>query len=393
MRRDRGMVRRAVSRFPTQIAVDHFQTIVSASVPLFHDSLPREWASTSSIQASFHATITYIVNALIPIEFIRLMKKRAIAKILHRLGDRPARIAFAVSNTRFVRHRLERHHDTALRDHQLRLPVLSRSDREIVDTLRSRGVYVTTLAALGIGGSGDMLGRAQALMDGFAGEARRAAAAGREFTSVSPETIFADRTIFQWGVEERLLDIAEAYLGLPVAYDGLNLIYTVANGRDGGTRDWHRDREDRRMLKVAVYCNDVGETGGPFEIISRLDKSQSDSNGYRYAGGDEQELVSTLGADYRDDIVTCKGATGTVIFVDTARYFHRGRPVSSDDRKAIFYSYFCQAPRHPFFCQRSGLSLDQLADLSRNMTPRQQAATLWQRSQPLWSRLIPPAPV
>lgn len=314
-------------------------------------------------------------------------------KILRRLGDRPAKLAFAMSNMRFVRRRTDRRYRQALRCHHEHLPNLSTFDRGVVAALEGKGVYVTTLAALGLAGSREMLDRGQRILTEFTGDARRAAAAGQDFTSVGADVVFADQQIFRWGLDERLLDIAEAYLGLPVAYDGLNMIYTVADGREGGTRDWHRDREDRRMLKVAVYCNDVDEDGGPFQSIARLDGAQCDATGYRYAGGAEPELVELLGPDYRDDIMTCTGAAGTVIFVDTARYFHRGKPASGDDRMAIFYSYFCRATRHPFFCQRSGLSQDKLAELTADMSPRQRAATLWQRAQPLWSRLIPPAPV
>jgi hypothetical protein len=49
---------------------------------------------------------------------------------------------------------------------------------------------------------------------------------------------------------------------LPVAYDGASVNYTVADGREVSTRRWHRDWEDRRMLKVAVCLNDVGHGGG-----------------------------------------------------------------------------------------------------------------------------------
>jgi hypothetical protein len=309
------------------------------------------------------------------------------------MGDKPAKSAFALSNVSFVRHRLGRRYQDALEAHHVALPALSHSDRQVVDALNTHGVYITSLAALGLAGSDDMLQRAQCAAEHWADDARRDAAAGRAFNCVPAQTIFEDAEIFKWGVSDRLLDIAEVYLGLPVAYDGLSVIYSVADGREGGTRDWHRDREDRKMLKVAVYCNDVGEGGGPFQMISRLDKTQCDANGYRYAGGAEEELVSTLGPDYRNDIITCNGVAGTVVFVDTARYFHRGEPVFTEDRKAVFYSYFAQQTRHPFFCQRSGISQRQLAKLAVGMTPRQQAAILWQKSQPLWAKLVRSAPV
>lgn len=314
-------------------------------------------------------------------------------KILRRLGDRPAKLAFGVTNMAPVRRRLEQRYAAALASHRPALPILSPSDQDIVDTLSRTGVYVTSLAALGIPGSAAMFAAAQRVAADCTDMARRLSDAGRDFIVAPPTAILAHDEIFHWGLSSRLLDIAEAYIGLPVAYDGLALIYTVANGRGGGAREWHRDREDRKMIKVAVYCCDVEPGGGPLQVISRPDPGQTDTNGYRYAGGSEEELTSRLGADYRDAVVTCTGAAGTVVFTDTARFFHRGQPAHTHDRTALYYSYFARQTRHPFFCQRSGLNPRQLETLALGMPPRQRNATLWARSLHPLLKIIPPAPV
>jgi len=313
--------------------------------------------------------------------------------LVGRAGDRPAKLAFRVINTKWIKQRLDRRYGRAVRAHVTALPELSLTDRTILDGLIERGFYVTSLAELGLQGSAGMFEQAVRVFDGCAATARAQALAGREFTCVAPETCAQHPEIFRWGLNDRLLDIAEAYIGLPVAYDGMTMIYTVADSREVATRQWHRDREDRKMLKVAVYCNDVGDGGGAFQIIPRLDPSQGGDAGYRYAGGSEEELSALLGADYRRDIVTCEGLAGTVIFADTARYFHRGEPVHTRDRQAIFYSYFARQTRHPFFCSRSGLDERQLADMVRGMSVRQQASVLWRKALPLLAKLVPPAPV
>lgn len=123
-----------------------------------------------------------------------------------------------------------------------------------------------------------------------------------------------------------MLAIAEAYLGLPIAYDGPSINYTVADGREVSTRKWHRDWEDRRMLKVAIYLNDVDAEGGPFQMVKRTDADRSEVNGYRYDLASDGQMSARLGADFRDAIVSCEGAAGTVIFTDTAHFFHRGKP-------------------------------------------------------------------
>jgi hypothetical protein len=77
------------------------------------------------------------------------------------------------------------------------------------------------------------------------------------------------RSLVLWGVSPALLRIAQHYFGLPAAYDGPKVAFTPVDGRQAGTRLWHRDREDRRMIKVAIYLNDVTEGGGPLQAIKR----------------------------------------------------------------------------------------------------------------------------
>lgn len=305
--------------------------------------------------------------------------------------DLPARMALRVTNTRPVSRLLAGRYDRARASHSAALPVLGDADRHIVAGIERDGVFITSLEALGIPGSAGLLNLAQQLAAGFADSAHAQVRGGRDFTIVPPADIAARPEIFAWGLDDRLLDIAEAYLQLPVAYDGINIIYTIADGRPVATRQWHRDWEDRRMLKIAIYLNDVGPQGGPFQLLARDEREQSDASGYRYAPASHAELGEMFGADYERDVVSCEGPAGTVIFTDTARYFHRGQPAIAQDRAAMFYSYFARTPRHPFYCERSGLSREQIAALSADLPPRQRACARWREALPAPVRLIPPA--
>ena len=314
-------------------------------------------------------------------------------KILRRIGDNPARLAFAVSNIPAVRRRMAHSYEASLARHRPALPVLHGIDRDIVDGLERDGMFITSLDALGITGSADMLRTASRIGQDCTDFARHAAGAGQEFI-VAPASAMVDNPIlFRWGLDARMMDIAEAYIGLPVAYDGMQLIYTVADGTELGARKWHRDREDRKMIKVAVYCTDVTNRGGPFELISRVDPSQGRDDRYEYEFGTADVLNRRLGPDYADAVVSCTGPAGTVVFADTARYFHRGAPAYDKDRTALYYGYFAVSTRHPYFCERSGLSRREIADLVKDMSPRQRAAARWQAALPPLLRLIPPAPV
>jgi hypothetical protein len=307
------------------------------------------------------------------------------------LSDLPARTTLKLMNRPRIRTALARRHSNALLKHQPALPRLSGIDAQIVDGLKAHGIYVTTLEALGLASGDNAVRQATSLTDNFVSEARDRSAKGENVIIVPPERIASYPAIYRLGLQDRLLDIAESYIGLPPAYDGVTLNYTVADGREVATRKWHRDWEDRQMLKVAIYLHDVDEHGGPFELIRRHDPTHNEQMGFRYELADDAALKLRLGPGYRDDIVSCTGPAGTVIFADTARFFHRGKPATGRDRTAMFYSYFAQRPRHPFFCERTGMSREDVARLTTSLPRRQQDAARWRERLSPVLKLIPPA--
>ncbi len=307
------------------------------------------------------------------------------------LHDVPARMALRLSNMPVARRLMGRRYDRARARHSAGLAPLDARDTQIVTAIEQTGVFITSLDALGLPGSRDVARSATTVAEAFAEEARRRVAAGIDFNVVPPAAILAQPAIFGWGLQERLLDIVEAYLGLPVSYDGVSINYTVADGREASTRKWHRDWEDRRMLKVAIYLNDVDERGGPFEIVTRADDRPTDADGFSYALASDVEMATRLGPGFAKSVMSCQGPAGTVVFADTAGFYHRGKPAVAQDRKAIFYSYFARAPRHPYLCERSGLSRADIAALARDLPPRQRAAALWREELPLMVKWIPPA--
>jgi len=307
------------------------------------------------------------------------------------LRDFPARMALRLCNQRHVRTVLGKRHDAALHRHRPRLPALSVADAAIVDALNRDGIFITSIEALGLADSEAIVATGSQLADRFAQEARKRAAGGEVFLFVPPEQIVTHPGIYHWGLRDRLLDIAESYIGLPAAYDGVAINYTVADGREISTRKWHRDWEDRRMLKVAVYLHDVDDAGGPFQMIRRHDSMQNDADGFDYGLADDAELSRRLGAEFARDIVSCEGSRGTVIFTDTARFFHRGKPATARDRAAIFYSYFARRPRHPFLCERTGMPRRDIAGLVAALPSRQRTAATWRQQISPALRIIPPA--
>jgi len=283
----------------------------------------------------------------------------------------------------------ERLHRRRLNQHRDRLPVLSPALATVADGLATRGIARAPLASLGVPGAAAMIAAAQCLVshhrDGF----RAAHARGVQFLTVPPDALAEEASVYRFGLHDALLDLAEAYIGLPVAYDGASVQYTVADGRAVSTRWWHRDREDRRAIKLAVYLNDVDEDGGPFELVTLPPAAAAAEAGFLLS----EERADALCGPASTGVTTATGPEGTAVFADTAAYFHRGRPARTRDRAAVFFSYFAQRPARPFFCERTGLSGPQVERLTADLSSRQREAARWAAALPLGWKLVPRAPL
>jgi len=284
----------------------------------------------------------------------------------------PANTAHRIISIPAIQRRLEKDYHDTLSAHASALPGLTGLDARICEGLRQDGIFVTSLEALSIAGSGEMFETARQMAADYAPEAHRRAGAGEKYLMFPSARVMMQPLLFTWGLADRLLNIAEAYLGLPPAYDGMALVYSVADGKEEATRRWHRDREDRKMMRICIYLNDVDADGGPFEVDRRGRQA--------------------LQPDDPDAVRSCPGPAGTVIFADTARCLHRGKP-AMHDRMAVFYSYFSRRPRNSFYCERSGLSRVQISALTREFPARQVESALWHRALPRLLRAIPSAPI
>jgi hypothetical protein len=228
-----------------------------------------------------------------------------------------------------------------LEQHKPYLPELSEQDMAIALELESNGISITSLEALDLPNTDIFLSAAQKLAEELALSAQSPNAKGKHTLTASAAQITQYSEVFFWGVQERLLRIVEQYLKLPVAYDGLSYYYSIANAVEAGPRKWHRDKEDWRMVKIGIYLNDVDSAGGPFECLSPEANVQVSQHAtQRYQVFRHHSLKSLLDKDSEKWRKSYTGSRGTVIFVDTASYYHRGRPPSLDNRAAVFFGYF-----------------------------------------------------
>ncbi len=273
--------------------------------------------------------------------------------------------------------------------HKPDLPKLDANELAIVERLEADGLYITSLDALAIPNSQQLLQAALPITTELAQLSSLPNHAGKHTLMANVRQLTEHPELLYWGLSQRILKIVECYLGLPVGYGGLSFYYSVADGRDAGPRLWHRDKEDWRMIKVAVYLTDVDESCGPYQSV------KSDINTWlvatlpKYARLTHAQMQTLLDTNATDWLVSCIGKAGTVIFTDTARCYHRGKPPTETNRSAIFFHYFSYRPKNPFYCDRSPLSSQQIIDFDSQLPPHLQGYMTWRNRYPGIGRYIP----
>jgi len=133
---------------------------------------------------------------------------------------------------------------------------------------------------------------------------------------------------FRVCASRRLLDLANAYLGLWSKLEYVDVWYSVPQPLEASrvaSQRWHRDFNDRHLLKGFVYLTDVDEATGPFQYIagSAPGGRYADAWPWRPLGANyppENELEQRVPPEFRHVFT---GPKGTMILCNTCG-FHRG---------------------------------------------------------------------
>jgi hypothetical protein len=235
--------------------------------------------------------------------------------------------------------------------HQRNLPVVEASDISIINTLKKSGAYITSLGDLGLSSTPKMLAAANSYIDGMVNP--KNIRAGYQLPQIYTVTDLPEFS--NWGIETRLQNIIEHYIGLPIAFHGVHLRKDFPNQEQVETLLWHKDSEDRRMIKVIIYLNDVTQEHGPFEYIPLPANSLERVNNYRvdyelwrsnFLGINDEKMAKIIP---KSAWKSCPGKAGTVIFADTRNILHHGT-VRSRERPALFFTYTANSPKRPELC-------------------------------------------
>lgn len=274
----------------------------------------------------------------------------------------------------------EIHYALSLATHRGSLPTLCSYDLNLVKQLKTEGVAMTSLDELNVPRTPQLIQAANCLITDLETNGLRTAPSKsrREAFShslpVDPVKIAKEYPeVFIWGLEERILDILEFYMGLPVACHGVNIRRDIVDGQQIGTRYWHIDGEDRNIIKIIIYLNDVDDRCGPFEYIPKpLTPSYKLFKSVDYTITNEEMEKVIPSSQWRQ----CVGKLGTVIFVDTGQIFHHGK-VPEAERTAIFYGYTSHQPKRPDLCRSSSFRRG-LPYFTAPLSERQRKA-IWHR--------------
>lgn len=166
--------------------------------------------------------------------------------------------------------------------------------------------------------------------------------------------------MLQMPLRPELLDTVNSYLGLWSKMIGADLWYTIPiNSGRGRTasQNWHRDPEDRKLVKVFLYLFDVGPDAGPLEYIpeSRIGRKYDylwpeTTGGGGYGYPPQEEIEKAVPAS---DRIACTVPAGTFVFCDTSG-FHRGGYSTGKERVLGNWIYVTPASRYTSFFKLDG---------------------------------------
>jgi hypothetical protein len=216
-------------------------------------------------------------------------------------------------------------------------PELDDAQRDILDEVRQHGFAVRSFDQLFSPEDWQAIVEQR---DRFVSATEADLAAGGEHVRVRPGKEFVVR-LQSYGVElgpddpwfkvvssRRLIDLANTYVGMWSKLEYVDVWYSVPQPEAAeriSSQRWHRDYNDKHLLKVFLYLVDVDESMGPFQFVagSQPGGPYEDAWGWQPLGQNyptEDELEARIPASA---VQTFTGPAGTLLFCNTAG-FHRG---------------------------------------------------------------------
>ena len=159
-----------------------------------------------------------------------------------------------------------------------------------------------------------------------------------------------------FSLSDSLIGIVGSYLKLAPKFNSFYLMSTIVVPPDSPaylSQRWHRDPEDKKLVKIFLYLNDVDEGTGPFTYVKgsqyggrwRRAFPQRPPAGSYPPDGAVEKIVPAA------DVVRCTGRAGTMIFCDTSG-LHKGGFSTEKSRLMSMASFVSAASRYPINYER-----------------------------------------
>jgi len=161
-----------------------------------------------------------------------------------------------------------------------------------------------------------------------------------------------------WATERRLMAIVGNYLGVPGTFQGVHARIERMNAEQVTSEQWHRDLEDRRMLKIFYFPETVTIEHGPYEYVRDSDLGPDGLKVMRRAAKDalrrnQMGLTDHEMAEHVDRKLwrTSEVPARSLVFADPTAAYHHGR-LRTLPRPSLFFVYTSAFPRHPEYCKQ-----------------------------------------
>lgn len=159
-------------------------------------------------------------------------------------------------------------------------------------------------------------------------------------------------------LSDKLLNIINAYFGMRTRLNYIDAWYNLPvdpNDLFATTEQWHRDHEDKTIIKVFVYLSDVAEAMGAFSYINGTHSNgqgkftwlspPSPPRGVYLREGDLERVQQSD----RHTINAYPGKPGSVVIADTSG-FHKGGRAIVEPRHVLvaFFTSEAAVDRHRY---------------------------------------------
>jgi hypothetical protein len=230
----------------------------------------------------------------------------------------------------------------------------------LLDSLRYHGIAIATVEDLGAQDAFEELEKAvwvlETSLSSTINQTHEQADPSGFKTSLlallGPRPVLDPQDIFvRFGLQPVILNLVNAYLGMYVRLRAFNVWHNFPSSLPPRNPQlWHRDPEDRDLVKLFVYLTDVTDGPGPLtyalgthslgSIQSRPRASRAEGTG-ALRSTDEQTSVVVPKARW----LTTMGPKGTVVLADTRGYHKTGL---TRDRDRILYTCMFTSQASPF---------------------------------------------